>query len=143
MSIFSFFFKDCKYPNQKTIGLYRELKQITHLQHLQNTTHRYHHIPYNHIRQTKYIFDLKTTLKLKIDSYFMNTLSSSHSNNWHNRGGTITQKINHFGLNPNHWQYVEHTRKKPISCIEQGIKYIGINLTKNMVDLTFYLLLIE
>ena len=38
---------------------------------------------------------------------------------------------------------VEHTRKTLIVCIEQGVKYTGINVKKSMVDLTFYILLLK
>ena len=75
--------------------------------------------------------DLKKSLNLNIASYFINTLESPHANTWHHRGRTITQTIDHFCLNPNHQQYVEHTRKTLISCIEQGVKYTGRNVTKN------------
>ena len=44
---------------------------------------------------------------------------------------TNTQKINHFGLNHNHRQSVEDTRKKVIGYIEQGVKYKVRNGTKN------------
>ena len=33
--------------------------------------------------------------------------------------------------NPNHWRSVEHTRKTFISCIDQGVKFTGRNVTKN------------
>ena len=64
-------------------------------------------------------------------SYFIETLAFPHSNTWHHIGGTITQTIDPFYLNPNHQRSVEHTRKALITCIEQGVKYIGENLTKN------------
>ena len=87
--------------------------------------------------------DLQKSLKLNVSSYFINTLASPHSNNWHHRGGPITQTIDHSCLNPNHQRSVEHTWKTLISCIEQGVKYTGRKVTKIMVDLTFYLLLMK
>ena len=74
--------------------------------------------------------DLQKSLNLDIASYFINTLASPHSNTWHHRGAQITQTIDPFGLNPNHWRSVKHTWKTVISCIEQGIQYTGRNLTK-------------
>ena len=74
--------------------------------------------------------DLQKPLNLNIASYFINTLASPHENTWHHIGGPITYKIDHFSRNPNHWRYVEHTRKILISFIEQGVKYIGRNVTK-------------
>ena len=50
--------------------------------------------------------DSQKSLKLNIASYFINTVASPHANTWHHRGGTITQKIDHFGLNPNHQRSV-------------------------------------
>ena len=70
------------------------------------------------------------SLNLNTDSYFINTLASPHANTWHHIGGPITQTIDHFYLNPNHHRSVEHTRKTLISCIEQGFKYTGRNVTK-------------
>ena len=55
--------------------------------------------------------DLHKSLNLNIGSYFINTLASPHANNWHHRGGPITQTIDHFCHNPNHWRSVEHTWK--------------------------------
>ena len=75
--------------------------------------------------------DLQKSLNLNIASYFINTLASPHANTWHHRGGPITQTIDHFCLNPNHQRSVEHTWKTLISCIEQGVKYTGRNVTKN------------
>ena len=74
--------------------------------------------------------ELKKPLNLNIASYCINTLESPHTNNWHHRGGTITQIIDHFGLNPNHHRSVEHTWKTVIICIEKGVKYKGRNVTK-------------
>ena len=74
--------------------------------------------------------DLQKSLNLNIASYFINSLASPHANTWHQRGGTITQTIDHFCLNTNHRRYVEHTRKIFIICIEKGVKYTGINVTK-------------
>ena len=51
--------------------------------------------------------DLQKPLNLNIYYYFINTLASTHDNTWQHRGGPITQKIDHFGLNPNHWRSVE------------------------------------
>ena len=75
--------------------------------------------------------DLYKSLNLDIYSYFIKTLASTHANTWHHRGGPVTQRIDYFGLNSNHWRSVEHTRKKVISCIDQGVKYTGRNVTKN------------
>ena len=75
--------------------------------------------------------DLQKSLNLNIASYFINTLVSPHANTWHHRGGPITQTIDNFFLNPNHWRSVEHTWKTLISCIEQGVKCAGRNVTKN------------
>ena len=74
--------------------------------------------------------DLQKSLNLNIVSYFINTLASPHANTWHHRGGPITHTIDRFGFNPNHWRSVEHTYKIVISCIDQGVKYTGINVTK-------------
>ena len=74
--------------------------------------------------------DLQKSFNLNIASYFINTLASPYANTWHHRGGPITQTIYHYCLNPNHQRYVEHTWKTLISCIEQGFKYTGINVTK-------------
>ena len=74
--------------------------------------------------------DLLKPLNLNIDSYFINTLASPDANTWHHIGGPITQTIDNFCLNPNHWRYVEHTWKIFISCIDQGVKYTGRNVTK-------------
>ena len=49
---------------------------------------------------------------------------------WHDIGGSITQTINHFSLNPNHRWYVEKTRKIMISFLEKGVKYTGKYGTK-------------
>ena len=43
---------------------------------------------------------------------------------------SITQTINHFSINPNHWRSVEKTRKKMISYLEKGVKYTGNNEKK-------------
>ena len=66
-------------------------------------------------------------------SYFIETLASPHKNTWHHRGGPSTQTIDKFSLNTNHWQSVEHTWQTLISCIEQGVKYTGKNVTKKHV----------
>ena len=42
--------------------------------------------------------ELQKSLNLKIASYFINTLSSPHSNTFHQRGKSITQTIDHFFL---------------------------------------------
>ena len=62
------------------------------------------------------------SLNLNIASDFINTLASSHANTWHHRGGIITQTIDHFCLNTNHWRSVQHIWKTSIGCIEQGVK---------------------
>ena len=49
----------------------------------------------------------------------MKTLASPHANTWHHRGGPITQKVDHFGPNPNRFWSVKHTWKAVIGCIEQ------------------------
>ena len=74
--------------------------------------------------------DLQKSRNLNIASYFLETSASMHENTWHQKGGPITQTIDHFFLNPNHRRSVEHTRKSLISCIEQGVKYTGRNVTK-------------
>ena len=61
--------------------------------------------------------ELHISLNLNITSYFINTLSSPQANTWHHIGGTITNTIDHFFLNPNHRWSVEHTWKILISCI--------------------------
>ena len=73
---------------------------------------------------------LQKPLKLNITSYFVNTLASPHVNTRHHRGGTSTQKIYHFGPNPNYQRSVENTWKIVISCVEQGVQYTGRNGTK-------------
>ena len=75
--------------------------------------------------------DLQKSLNLNIASYFISTLASPRDNTWHHRGGPITQTIGHFCLNPNDWRSVEHTWKTLLSCIDQGVKYTGINVSKN------------
>ena len=74
--------------------------------------------------------ELQKSLNLNIYSHFVNTLASPHDNTWHHIGGKITQTIDNFGINPNHWRYFENTWKTVISFIEQGVKYTGINGTK-------------
>ena len=74
--------------------------------------------------------DLQKSLNLNIASLFINTLASSHFNNWHHIGGPITLKIDLFFLNTNHWRSVKHTQKALISCKYQGVKYTGINISK-------------
>ena len=61
--------------------------------------------------------DLNKSLNLNIPSYFINTLVPPHVNNWHHRGGQITQTINNFCLIPNTQRSVEHTQKTLITCI--------------------------
>ena len=39
--------------------------------------------------------------------------------------------MDHFVLNLNHRQPVEHTWETVISCIQWGVKYTGRNITKN------------
>ena len=63
------------------------------------------------------------SLNINIASYFIETLAPPHKNTWHHRGGPITQTIDNFSLNPNHWWYVEYTWKTLISCIEKEVKY--------------------
>ena len=70
------------------------------------------------------------SLNINISYYFIETLASPHANTWHHIGGPITQTIDHFSLNHNHRRSVQHTCKTLISCIEQGVKYTGINVTK-------------
>ena len=70
------------------------------------------------------------SLNIKIESYFIETLVSPHENTWHHIGGPITQTIDNFSLNPNHWRSVEYTWKTLISCIEKGVKCTGENVTK-------------
>ena len=76
---------------------------------------------------------LQYSLNLNIASCFINTLASPHANTWYHRGGPITQTIDNFGLNLDHWRSVEHTWKTVIGFIDQGLKYIEINVTKNHV----------
>ena len=73
---------------------------------------------------------LQKSLHYNSASYFIDTLSSPYANTWHHRGGPITQKIYHFCLNHNPRRYLEPTRKTLISCIYQGVKYTGRNVTK-------------
>ena len=73
------------------------------------------------------------SLNIKIASYFIETLSSSHSNNLHHRGRLITQTIDHFYPNHNYRRSVEYTWKTLINFIEQWVKYTGVNVTKNHV----------
>ena len=54
---------------------------------------------------------LHKSLNLNIASYFINTFASPHANNYHHRGGPIKHTTNHFGINPNHRRFVEHTWK--------------------------------
>ena len=79
-----------------------------------------------HPTDLRYLFSLEKqkSLNINIASYFLETLAYLHENNWHDRGGPITQTINHFSLNHNHRRYVEHTCKNMISYIEKGVKYI-------------------
>ena len=83
------------------------------------------------------------SLNINIASDFIETLATPQRNTGHHRGGPITQTINHFSLNHNHRRSVEHTWKTLISCIEKGVKYTGGNVTKTMVDLTFFLLVMK
>ena len=53
--------------------------------------------------------ELQKSLNLNIYSHFVNTLASPHDNTWHHIGGKITQTIDNFGINPNHWRYFENT----------------------------------
>ena len=71
------------------------------------------------------------SFNINIAYYFIDTLASPHTINLHHRGGPITQTIDHFFINHNHRRSLEHTWKAFISCIEQGVKYTGINVTKN------------
>ena len=72
----------------------------------------------------------KQKININIASFFLETLASPNEKTWHDRGGPITQTINHFSLNPNHRWYVEKTRKIMISFLEKGVKYTGNNGTK-------------
>ena len=87
--------------------------------------------------------DLQKSLNLNIASYFIITLESPHADTWHHSGGPITHTIDNFCLNPNNEQSVDHTQITVISYIEKVVKYTGINVSKIMVDLTFYLLLMK
>ena len=75
----------------------------------------------------------KKSLKINIVSYFFKTLASPNEKTWHDRGGPITQKINHFSLNPDHRRSVEKDMKKKISSLEKGVKFAGNNVTKKNV----------
>ena len=83
------------------------------------------------------------SLNINIAFYFIETLASPHKKSWCHIGVPITQTIDHFSLNSNHRQSMEHTWQTLVSCIEQGVKYTGVNVTKTMVDLTFYLLILK
>ena len=60
-------------------------------------------------RRSLFSLEKQKSLNINIASYFLETLASLHENTWHHRGGPITQTINHFSLNRNHWRSVEHT----------------------------------
>ena len=79
--------------------------------------------PHTTGRSSLFSLEKQKSLNINIAYYFIETLASPHENNWHHRGGPITQTIDHFYLNPNHRRSVEHTRKTLISCIEKGVKY--------------------
>ena len=81
-------------------------------------------------RSSLFSLEKYKSLNNNIAYKFIETLASPHENNWHHRGGPITQAIDNFSLNPNHRRSVEHTWKTLISCIEQGVKYTGKNVTK-------------
>ena len=72
----------------------------------------------------------KKSLNINIASYFLETLASLNGKTWHDRGGPITQTINHIYLNPHHRKSVKHTWKTIISSLEKGVKYTGNNVTK-------------
>ena len=76
-------------------------------------------------QRSLFYLEKQKSLNINIASYFLETLASPNEKTWHDRGGPITQTINHFSLNPNHRRSVEHTWKTLISCIEKGVKYTG------------------
>ena len=86
--------------------------------------------PYPTDRSSLFSLEKQKSLNIIIASYFIETLAFPHENPWHHRRGPITQTIDNFSLNPNHWRSVKHTRKTLISCIEKGVKYTGGNVTK-------------
>ena len=69
-----------------------------------------------HLTDRRYNFSLENKQKLNINiaSFFLETLASPNEKNWHDTGGPITQKINHFSLNPDHWRSIEKTWKTMI-----------------------------
>ena len=124
-----------EYPelNLSFFSIYQVLSQTTPRRDLQKTTHCQHQIPYNHIRPTKALWTYRNHLTLTFIFHFINTFAPPpHANTWHRRGGPITQTIDHFGLNTNHRRYAERTRKKKRLVLQiRGVKYAGINVTKN------------
>ena len=80
-----------------------------------------------HLTDRRYHFPLKKNLNINIASFFLETLAPPNEKTWHDTGGPITQTINHFSLNPNHWRSVEKTWKTMISSLEKGLKYTGNN----------------
>ena len=94
-------------------------------------------------QRSLFYLEKQKSLNIDIASYFLKTLASPHKNNSYHRGGPITQTIDIFSLNHNHRKSVGHTQKTLISCIEKGVKYTRKNVTKSMVDLTLFLLLLK
>ena len=74
-------------------------------------------------RRSHFSMEKQKSLNINIASYFLETLAYPNEKTWHDRGGPITQTINHFSLNHNHRRYVEHTWKTMISSLEKGAKY--------------------
>ena len=72
----------------------------------------------------------KQKLNINIASFFLETLASLNEKTWHNRGVSITQTINRFSSNPNHWRSIKKTWKTMIRSLEKGVKYTGNNGTK-------------
>ena len=85
-----------------------------------------------HLTDRRYHFSLgnKQKLNINIAYFYLETLAYLNKKNWYETGGPITQTINHFSLNPNHWRSVENTWKTMISSLEKGLKYTVNNGTK-------------
>ena len=86
--------------------------------------------PHPNDQRSHFSLEKQKSLNINIASYSLETLASPNEKTWHDRGGPITQTINHFSLNPIHRRSVEHTRKTIISSLEKGVKYTGKNVTK-------------
>ena len=65
--------------------------------------------------------DLKITLNINIDYYFVNNSIYPNDNTLHHIGWPITLTIIHFGLNNHHRRSVENTQKKLLVVLSRGL----------------------